>query len=454
MTIHSLRLRMMGLAVLWVLASLLAAGLALQFIFGINLERTAREDMDAALSRLAAVIDTEQEAPSLAAPLPDPRYATPFSGRYWQIEDLQTGRIGRSRSLWDFIIDAAETDGNLHHASGPEGRPLMLLSSDLEITGANGPRSYRVTVGQDRAPFLQATQRFGRDLMQVLTLLGALIVVMAWMQIKVGLAPIRNVEYAIEQVRHGHASRMEGTFPTELQSMVQEVNELLEARDVMMDRARARAADLAHGLKTPLAAVHGIADRLREGGNAAEADLLSDLSTEMSERVDYQMRLAALRLRTSSHSTRSSLNTTVLRTLTVLKKTGRGESLHWSAELADDCWVDIHRQDLLELVGVTLENAAKWATSRVVIRSKQQGDKAILEICDDGPGIPDQYLNSLGVRGLRLDQSLPGTGLGLAIAAEIVQINQGTMSFSHTHSGGLTVTLCLPLAKAVLPAAG
>jgi signal transduction histidine kinase len=212
---------------------------------------------------------------------------------------------------------------------------------------------------------------------------------------------------------------------SELQPLVQEVNGLLEAREAMMERSRARAADLAHGLKTPLAAVHGIAERLRDKGNGAEADLLQDLSLEMSARVDYQMRLAALRVRTSAHSMQASLNAAVIRTLTVLKKTGRGEQLHWVANLSHDYWVDVHRQDLMELVGVTLEN----------------------EIIDDGPGIPPDQMQSLGQRGVRLDQSLPGTGLGLAIASEILEINHGDMQFAEAAGGGLAVTITLPLAK-------
>ena len=446
MSLHSLRLRMMGLALLWVVASLLAAGVALQYLFSVNIERSAREDMDAALTRLAAII-VSSEVPSLSTPLPDPRYATPFGGRYWQIEALETGQIARSRSLWDFVLDAPQADDAVHHQTGPDGRHLILLTRQFEIERDGATRTFLVTVGQDHGPIHDATQQFSRDAAQVLLLLGALIILAAWLQIRLGLSPIRRVKLALEAVRRGDAGRLEGEFPTELRPLVQEVNGLLDAREVMMDRARSRAADLAHGLKTPLAAVHGIAERLRDKGNQADADLLQDLSFEMSERVDYQMRLAALRVRTSAHSTRSSLNTAVIRTLTVLKKTGRGESLHWVAELADDCWVDIHRQDLMELVGITLENATKWASSRIIVRSMRDDENAVLEVCDDGPGIPEDQLKWLGKRGVRLDETLPGSGLGLAIAAEILEINRGSMTFDRAQVGGLIATITLPLAK-------
>ncbi len=439
---------MMGLAVVWVVGSLIAAGLALQFLFSINIERTSRQDLEAVLSRLVAVIVPTTPAPSLSVPLPDPRYATPFGGRYWQIEALDNGEIARSRSLWDFVIAPPAGDNMVHYDSGPDNRHLILLTRRIEIeSSGGGSRAYLVTVGEDHGPLHEATQRFGRDVTQVLLLLGGLIILAAWLQIRLGLVPIRRVRVAIEAVRRGDVGRLEGNFPSELNPLVQEVNGLLEAREITMDRARARAADLAHGLKTPLAAVHGIAERIREKGGQADADLLQDLTFEMSERIDYQLRLATLRVRTSAHAARSSLNTAVIRTLTVLKKTGRGEGLHWTAELTDDCWVDIHRQDLMELVGVTLENAAKWASSRVTVRTSCEDGHAVVEVCDDGPGIAEEQLQSLGVRGMRLDQSLPGSGLGLAIAAEILEINHGSMSFSRAQIGGLIVTLRLPLAS-------
>ena len=436
----------MGLAVIWVVASLIMAALVLQYLFMVNMERTARENMEAALARLAAVIEPTEPVPTLNAPLPDPRYATPLGGRYWQVQALDNGEIARSRSLWDYVIETPDEDAGLHRQDGPDKRDLLLLTRRLEIEGENGPRVFLVTVGEDYEPIRAATEAFARDIMGLLILVGAVIIGAAWLQIRLGLAPVARVRDAIEQVRRGELARLDGRFPSELDPLVEEVNQLLTVREEMTERARSRAADLAHGLKTPLAALNGIAGRLRDKGNAADADLLQDLSFEMSERIDYQLRLATLQLRTGAHVASTSLNTAVLRTVTVLKKTGRGEGLHWIAELTDDCMVDIHKQDLMELVGVTLENATKWAASRVIVRSWTEGGTAVLEICDDGPGIPPEQLAQLGERGRRLDESSPGTGLGLAIASEILAINGGSIEFSQAQIGGLVVKLRLPAA--------
>lgn len=437
----------MSLAVVWVIISLVAAALVLQYLFTINVERSAREEMTATIARLAALIVPEANPPAIRSPLADPRYDTPFGGRYWQIEAIDTQTVTRSRSMWDEGIDVPDNYEGVFHHSMPNDRHLILLTRRLRVDGPAGPRTYLVTVGQDHDPIYRATQAFARDTTRLLILLGGAILAAAYLLLLLGLGPISRMRQSIEAVHRGDAPRLEGRFPSEIEPLVDELNRLLAVRAVMTDRARARAADLAHGLKTPLAALHGIADRLRESGNTHEADLLQDLSYEMSERVDYQLKLSVLRPRTGTDNASSSLNTAVLRTLAVLKKTGRGETLHWIAELGTDYLVDIHRQDLMELAGVLMENAAKWASSRVVVQSRLADNRAILNISDDGPGIADHHSARLGERGHRLDESLPGTGLGLAIAREILALNNGEISFTRADTGGLSVSVSLPLAR-------
>jgi signal transduction histidine kinase len=449
MTPRSLRLRLLALALLWVMVSLLAATLVLQYLFAINIERTMRADMEATLSRLAAVIMPDVRTPAISTPLPDSRYAVPLSGKYWQIEDVETGEQTRSRSLWDMQLAAPEVGGSaavMSHVQGPADGHVLVLTRQLELAGPQGPRFYRVTVGEDHGPIDAAISSFNSDAAAVVTLLGALLILAAWLQILLGLSPLTVLQRGIEAVRRGTAERLDGKFPTEIAPLVEEVNTLLAAREGSLEKARARAADLAHGLKTPLAALHGVAERLRDRGNEREAALIDDLAFQMSERVDHQLRLAVLHQRTGVHVTSTSLNTAVLRTLTVLKKTSRGENLHWVAQLGDDCQVDMHRQDLLELVGIVLENAAKWADTQVTVRGWRDGGDARLAIEDDGPGIDEDQLARLGHRGVRLDESKQGTGLGLAMAAEILEMNRGAIAYARAESGGLKVTLTLPLA--------
>jgi hypothetical protein len=180
---------MMGLAVVWVVASLLAAGMALQYLFTTNIERTAREDLDAALVRLAAAIVPGADGPLLGTELPDPRYTTPFAGRYWQVRDVATGETARSRSLWDFVIDEQPAHDALYHRQGPEDRRLIVRTRQIEVSEGEQGRTYLVTVAQDYEALHEAVQRFSRDVTLVLTGLGAFIIPAAWLQIRIGLSP-------------------------------------------------------------------------------------------------------------------------------------------------------------------------------------------------------------------------------------------------------------------------
>jgi signal transduction histidine kinase len=439
--LHSLKLRLIALSILWVIGSLSAAASVLQYLFVSTLERNVHEDLEAAMTRLVALIDLNSSDIALTAPLPDPRYDTPLGGRYWQIENIETGQISRSRSLWDMTISTrGASDGELVHFVGDDNWHLLYLARAISVN----EQALVLTVGLDHGPIHDAADLFLRDTIRLFLVLALVILGAAWLQLRFGLAPLDRLRAAIDKVRHGQVQRLERVFPAEVEPLVDEVNALLDEREGNLERARQRASDLAHGLKTPLAALHGIALRVREGGNQPDADLIDDLAFEMSKRVDYQMRMSAIRLRTSAHVEKASLSTAVIRTITVLKKTSRGEDLHWLAELPEDCLVDIHRQDLIELVGIILENAAKWARSRITVRSTVTGDVARLEIADDGPGIPEHHLARLGLRGTRLDESVPGTGQGLAIAREIIAVNKGNLEFSRAAVGGLSVLVTLP----------
>lgn len=433
----------MAMAASMVVFSLVLAGFILHTLFVDNLERSVQGDLEAALTRIVALIDPFADQPTISAPLPDPRYDTPLGGRYWQIEDLDSGAVARSRSLFDQqLTGTPRNETGTYHHTGAGGLHLLLISRTIEL----GNRHYSVTVGEDHDPIHAAGMRYAGDITRLFSLLGVAILGIAWAQLLLGLRPLNRLRDAVDEVRRGDQDRLAEEFPSEIRPLVDEVNALLGEREALAERGRRRASDLAHGLKTPLAALRGIAQRLRDRGDEADASALDDLALEMTDRVDYQMRLASLRTRSQDHLESSSLNTAILRTMTVLRKTARGEVLHWKAALGEELQVDIHRQDLLELVGVTLENAAKWANTTIEVQSSKLGNLALVTISDDGPGLTPEQIRQLGRRGLRHDQAVPGDGLGLSIAGEILELNGGTVDYRTSPQGGLLVEIRLPLA--------
>jgi signal transduction histidine kinase len=166
----------------------------------------------------------------------------------------------------------------------------------------------------------------------------------------------------------------------------------------------------------------------------------------MVDRVDYQLRLSRLRLRTATHAYSASVNDSLERTIAVLQRTKAGEELVWDKAIQPGLQVDLDPRDLLELVGVVIENAVKWGKGAVGVSARRDGANAEILVEDDGPGLSPEQAETLGKRGTRLDESKAGSGLGLAIATEIVALNKGTIVFGRSGKGGLSVRLMLPLA--------
>lgn len=450
---RSLRLRLLGGAVLWIGLALVAAGLAIGWMFTANVERTMRQGLTASLNRLVAQMEPALAQPVLDDPLPDPRYETPLSGLYWQIEDLADGTAWRSRSLWDFMLAPATTGGNdgaEHFVTlpGPGDQRLSASVREVSFATPSGERRFRVTLAENRAVLDESIRLFGGDLVLALAVLGLVLMIAAGLTVQLGLRPLQKLREGIVAVRRGEAQRLGDAHPTEVLPLVGEVNELLDQQQKSMEFARARAADLAHGLKTPLSVLRNLAMAMKADGAAATGSEVDEIVGEMDDRVEYQLRLSRLRMRTATHLLSASLNEAVERTVAVLARTQEGEELDWDLALEPDLRVDIDRHDLMELVGVILENAAKWGRTRVRVEARLLGGTVELRIADDGPGLSDAQMERLGERGQRHDESRKGSGLGLAIATEVVALNAGSVLFAHAPEGGLEACVRLPAAGA------
>lgn len=452
MKLGSLKVRMIVGTAISVAFALVLAGIALRYMFVESVERGARSDLSATMARLVALVDLDVTGavPRLSGRLPDPRYDTPQSGLYWQVKDLDTQRTIRSRSLWDRVLDAdPRLEGQrLWTIKGPAGQSLLALSLNANFKTNQKDKRYQIVVAQDRSILDDSIKDFARSMVIALFVLGGALVIIAVLQVHFGLLPLKKLRQDVENIRKGTASSVESSYPAEVVPLVVEVNELLALQQKSIEFARSRAADLAHGLKTPLSVIGTIAHELEARGDHHHAAAIADLANEMHERIDYQLRLSRLRHRARLHMLRAPLNPVVTRAILVLKKTKEGERLEWLTDMKDEFDVDIDANDLVELVGVVLENATKWAKSTVSVQVRKDGGWAELGIRDDGPGIDQSNLNLVGIRGQRFDERAPGNGLGLAIAREIVALNNASMSFQNLSGGGALVVLRLPLAPA------
>ena len=352
-----------------------------------------------------------------------------------------------SRSLWDGTIrlPAAPRDGRPHEhvVPGPQGETLILLERQLSAQTLFGDEGARVAVALDRSQVRDTTEGFARDLFPYLALLAVTLIAAGAVQVIVGLRPLAAVGARVAAVRSGAARRLGDDFPDEVQPLTAEVDALLAEREAEIARARARAGDLAHGLKTPLQALMGEAERLRARGAAAEAAGIEEVATAMRRHVDRELTRA--RIAAGDRAAACDPSIVLPRLVAVLRRTRDGADLDWEVDAPPGLTARIDADDLTEALGTLLENAARHATRTVRITVRRAAGVVAIAIADDGPGIPEAELALQTSRGARLDSSGPGAGLGLAIATEIAEAVGGSLALAN-RAPGLEVTLRLPAA--------
>jgi signal transduction histidine kinase len=441
----SLRLRLALAGALAILFALGLAALGLAQLFGAHVERRATAELSVQLDQVMAGLERGPEGLDLARPPADPRFSVPYSGLYWQIEEV--GSLRRSRSLWDAALDLpADTLGDgaihVHRLKGPEGTDLLVLERSITLPARLGGGPVRAAVAMDASDLVAARRAFMADLAPYLALLGLVLSAAGWVQLSVGLRPLRSLGARISALREGRAERMGGHWPVELRPVATEIDDLLAAREAETERARTRAADLAHGLKTPLQALMGEADRLRGIGATEQADGIEETARAMRRTVDREL----ARARTAARAVDAQADPAHVANglIAVLRRTPEGARLHWQQTIPEGLAVALDESDLAEAMGALAENAARHARGKVVMSARVQGDRLQVTIADDGAGIAQHDRDRLMRRHARADEA--GTGLGLAIAADIAEAAGGTLVLGDA-APGLTASLLLPLSR-------
>ena len=385
--------------------------------------------------------------PTLKQVPADPRFGQPYSGLYWQVED-ENGIVMRSRSLWDAALALPADPLELgilheHEIDGPNGARLLVRERRLLYTAPGGKRTLRLAVALDRRELDRLTTDFASDLTPSLAILAAVLILAAWLQVSVGLRPLEAVRRSLNDVRSARGRRLGGDYPEEVMPLVGEVNELLEAQEQAIARARAHAADLAHGLKTPLTVLAADAQRLRDKGEGEIAAELEDLADIMRRYVDRELARVRIGVRKGTVQAGADVRTVAEPIVRTLQRTPRGGTLHWTVDIANAPKAAVDTEDMAELLGNLLDNACKWARGAIWLHAAADSIVRIV-IEDDGPGVPSQNLAELGQRGLRLDRRVQGTGQGLAIVSEIVEAYGGELIIGRSERGGLRVEARLP----------
>lgn len=440
MSLRSIRLRLALAAVTTLVAAMIVVAALLIWLFDRHVRDRISEDLSHHMNQLVALLSVGSNGPSLDGEMVDPRFDKPLGGLYWQV-DKDERPVLRSRSLWDEPLKLKLTHTPAHTElitmSGPGGHQLLGVTRTISL--GQDATSFRLVVAVDAEDLATARQRMGTTLAAGLLTVLLFLLLAAWWQIQYGLRPLDDVRGAIESVRDGTRRDIDTVaLPDEVQPLGREINDLVAAQTAATERAKAQSGNLAHGLKTPLAAIAAEADRLRRASMPEIAEHLERHVATMQRHVERHLALARSQggIRHAGPS-RINLGECLAESMAALRNLPSDRAISWQLSGDLDTMAEIGREDLEEVVGNLMDNARKWARSRIDVRAKRTGSGVLVSVSDDGAGISDDKLAIVRQRGVRLDERVPGSGLGLSIAEAILETYRSELRLGPAEFGGL-----------------
>jgi signal transduction histidine kinase len=456
MRLNSLALRLFFSATTWTVVILVVTGIVLSSIYRSAVERAFDRRLGVYLRTLVAdVAAPEENVDKFPQSIGEPLFDLPLSGWYWQVTrlDAPTPDVRSSRSLWDatlpqladLSVSWVPGSSRQGYVDGPEGQQLRLVERTIDL-GEEG--RFLVAVAGDANEIDEETHSFDSALVITFGVLGIVLLLTTTFQVRFGLAPLKRISEGLAAIRSGMAERLEGAFPVEIAPLARETNALIEANREIVARARTHVGNLAHALKTPIsvmmneATTHGtdpFALKVRE-----QTEIMRDQVARHLERARLAARVAVI-------GTVTDVRPVVFALARTMEKIHHHRGVVIDIDAPEGARFRGEQQDLEEMVGNLVDNACKWAQSRVAVevfseKPEPRDDRRVVRIVvdDDGPGLSPQQREQVARRGRRLDETKPGSGLGLSIVVELASLYGGGLTLGTAPIGGLRAELVVP----------
>jgi two-component system sensor histidine kinase PhoQ len=442
---------------------LISVSVLLLFFFGVTIvvldtafrsagEQSREDVLDGHLmALLAAAEPTDQGELSMPADLHDPRLGSIGSGLYAEIRNSDSAVRWRSESALghELPFGAVSQDGSrlFQKESLSDGTPLLTLSLSVQWEFPDGelkPFIFRVAESLDS--FNAQVARFRQQLFGWFAAVALVMLLAISMLLRRMLRPLRQIETEIGEIEEGKRQSLSGQYPTELRGVARNMNLLIDSERARSDRYKATLDNLAHSLKTPLAAMRAL---LNQGLPEKFSCRFDEQIERMDEIVRYQLRKPATLATDNLVLTQVSVAKEVDRLVEGMRKVYHDKDPVIETAIDDGMQFRGDKGDFLELAGNLLDNACKWCDSRVRITIghwlSETGVKSglVLSVADDGPGIPADAAEALLQRGTRLDESTPGHGIGLAVVKDIAHSYGGQLSIQTSDLGGAEITVTI-----------
>ena len=418
----SLRIRFILAILIWVVLGIGGIWFSATRLFERHVEQLYHEELEVHLRELVRLTRIGSDGqPELSRPLSDPRYEVPLSGFYWQVT-APGKRLLKSDSLTRGALDeeVAHSPAIVHKVEqGPTGPAITYGLIRLAANGA----PIHFLISTDQSELDRLIEEFTRELSVWLGALAALLLLTGVIVIQFTLRPLDALGQSISRLRRGESERLEGGYPSEIAPLVADLNEYVRQNTAMVSRSRVQAGNLAHSLRTPLAVIMDEAERLSEGAHPQDSSrVLLDQAHMMEQQIEYQLARARSAAGAKIVGSTSRLPELLLPILAAMRRLHPGVVF----ELFDDGRkgkvLPADPVDVSELLSILLDNAGKWAASKVTITLQSSGDGALeIAIQDDGPGMTEEQIARAFEIGERFDPEKEGSGLGLAIAGDLAQ---------------------------------
>ena len=445
----SLRFRLLATVGVLLLLGVIAAGVALDALFGDLAMRGRRDVLDAQVVALISSAELRSDGSLAAHDFREARLATPGSGLYAEIRTADGSVSWRSPSAIGVVFSLAARpavgERQFEFVRLADGSPALALTLGVSWEIAPGtPRRFAVSAVEDLAPYFVERGRVRAALAGGALLLAGMLFGGLALALRLGLRPVARIEREIMEIEGGSRELLGGRYPRELAGVASNLNALLGTERQRLVRYRTTLDDLAHSLKTPLSALSSLLQ-----GAAPDRRELEAQVRRMHDIVQHQLRRAVSG--GASPTLASTAVGPVIRELVeALTKVYRDRGLRIDVAIPASVAYPIDRGDLMELAGNLLDNACKFGRHCVRVTAaaiddpqwRRPGLELVVE--DDGPGVPVADRNRVLERGTRADERMPGQGIGLAVVHEIVAALGGAMDLTDGAMGGARMIVRLP----------
>lgn len=443
--LDSLRTRFIFATAAWIVIGLLLTGLIVAGIVREYVIEGFHDEMEIHIEELSALTALDKNGqPFVMRRLSDPRFVPIRSGFYWQIERPGHPTV-RSPSLGMENLPAGlvlAEKPKWKYASGPTGQTLEY---GMFKTADDGGKPLSLYIATDKRLMDEVLSEINRPLIYSLASFAAIMILLGALQVNYSLKPLQRMKRAIADIRDGHEHRMVGAYPAEVKPLVSDLNQLLDANWEMVQSARIQAGNLAHGLRTPLAVMMDEAQTIAQKGDPATAAIFLQGCQQMQRYVEYYTSRARMAATARLPGHRSQLMGTLDTVVSAMRRLYRDRGIQICVGKFPDADIRVEHVDLEEMVSNLIDNACKWAGTRVMISWELQNSFALICIDDDGPGIAAEHREKVFDVGERLDRSALGTGLGLAIVRDLALHYRGNVELMDSPLGGLRARLNLPI---------